>query len=357
MLRKYLEAVVYDGFGRKPDNPVGALHSDRHRALLAHLRAAAGAASDGDRQVLREAAVVDTDRAIRLKGVCDRLHRSSIEFLVLKGAAFSHLAYPAPHLRPRNDDDIWVRERDFTAACDVLEASGYRAQLELTSSEVTRQRHFSGTGAIQDHEVDLHWRPVNPSTFDGLPSFDECLSQSVTLDAIGGQVRAPGRVHALLLACAHRVAHHTETEDAMWHCDIHFLANALGPADWREFESQAGRARIARICGESLRYVMTRLGTSVPPALVDRLVHVEGEPSSRYLRPLGPLGDLWLELRARDGVQARLRLLTHHVLPPRDYVAARYGYSGVALLPLLYAHRAIHGFAQWTAEFVSRLAR
>lgn len=357
MLRKYLEGVRDDDSGGRDDNPVGGLHSDRHRALLAHFRMSNGDATDDDRRVLREAAVVDADRSRRLRRLVDQLAGHDIDALILKGAAFAHVAYPAPYLRPRNDDDVWVRERDFAAACALLEGSGYAPRVEVTSAEITKQRHFVARDALAPHQVDLHWWPVNPSAFEHLPAFDECFDQSVTLEAIGAGVRAPGCVHALLLACAHRVAHHTETEDAMWHCDIHFLAGRLGAADWRAFESQARRAQVARIAGASLRYVMNRLGTDVPEDIVERLLQVEGEPSSRYLRPLGPLGDLWLELRARDGVQQRLRLLTHHVLPPREYVAARYGYTGVAWLPFFYAHRAINGFAHWTAELVARLAR
>jgi hypothetical protein len=289
--------------------------------------------------------------------VTDQLYQKGIENLVLKGAAFSHLAYPEPHLRPRNDDDLWVRERDFPEACRLLESLGYRAQVELTSAEITRQRHFIVRGQHGSHEVDLHWWPLNPSAFDTLPSFDECWRQSIPLAAIGPDVRALGRVHALLLACAHRVAHHTETEDAMWHCDIHFLASALTPDDWREFESVAVRAGVARIAASALQYVTKNVGTHVPADLVERLLRVDGEPSARHLRPLGPLGDLWIELRARTDLQSRVRLLTHHVLPPREYVAARYGYNGVALLPFLYAHRALNGLAHWTVELVSRLSR
>jgi hypothetical protein len=356
LLRKYLEGVVDDGFGGQPDRAVGRLHSDRHRVLLAFLRVPDGDATDRDRALLREAAALDAHRTVRLQGVVRQLNRNAIDCLILKGAAFSH-HYPALHLRPRNDDDLWVRERDFTAACAVLEAAGYQPHLEVTSSEITRQRHFVRRDQRGSHDLDLHWWPVNPSAFDQLPPFDECFGASVTLEGIGAELRAPGRVHGLLLACAHRVAHHTETEDAMWHCDIHFLASAFTPADWRAFELQARRAGVARVSGVALQYVTSTLGTRVPRDVVERLLLVAGEPSSRYLRALGPLRDFWLELRARDGARARLRLLTHHVLPPREYVRSRYGYNGVALLPFLYAHRAINGFAHWTAEFVSRLAR
>jgi hypothetical protein len=348
--------VLEDGFVSPSDRTV-KLHSDRHHVLLAFVRSADGEATETDRTILREAAVADAHHTVALQRVVDELARRDIDSLVLKGAGISHAAYPEPYLRPRNDDDIWVRERDFEAACAGLAGAGYAPQLEVTSPEITRQRHFVARGARFDHEVDLHWWPVNPTAFDALPSFDECHRESIPLAAIGAHVRAPGPAHALLLACAHRVAHHTETEDAMWHCDLHFLAGVLSPADWAAFEELARRARVARITGVALHYVMTRLGTRVPPGLVERLQQVEGEAASRYLRPLGPLHDFWLEWRARAGVQRRLRLVTHHVLPPRAYVAARYGYDGVALLPFYYAHRVINGLAQWTAELMARRNR
>ena len=356
-IKSYLEAVLDDGFAGCQDRPVGAVHSDRHRVLLAHFRLRSGDATEHDRDALRDAAVLDAQRTIRLRQITDQFACKNIRCLILKGAAFSALAYPAPHLRPRNDDDVWVRQTDFAVACDVLAAAGYEAQVEVTSSEITRQRHFVARGHFLAHEVDLHWWPVNPSAFDALPSFDECFARSESLDAIGRNARAPGPVHALLLACAHRVAHHTETEDAMWHCDLYFLAQRLAAAEWAEFESLARRAKIARVSGVALQYVVTRLGTDVPHDVIDRLTRVDGEPSSRYLRPLGPLRDFWLELTARRSVLARLRFVAHHLLPPRHYVAARYRYNGVVLLPLFYAHRAISGFAHWTAEFVARLAR
>jgi hypothetical protein len=356
MLLNYLEAVVVDEYRQLTDAPVGVPHSDRTRVLLAYLREQDNRAAEEDRRLLREAAALEAYRAAALGRIAQALAVDGLDCLVLKGAAFSYTAYPAPHLRPRNDEDLWVRASDFERACGVLERCGYTPQVELTSSEVTRQRHFTSVCAPA-HQVDLHWWPVNPSAFDSLPTFDACRDQAVALAAVGPDVYAPGPVHALLLACAHRVAHHTATEDAMWHCDVHFLADTLQPGDWVRFEAEARSAAIARICGVELSHARATLGTPVPAALVERLLAVEGEASARYLRSLGPLRDLWLELAARETIASRVRLLTEHVFPPRHYVAARYGYRGVALLPLFYAHRAVNGFAHWTAELVSRLAR
>lgn len=356
MIRRYLEGIVDDRNASGSKKPVAVLHSDRHGALLAHLRVRDGDASDGDRALLREAAVLDARAAARLSRATDLLNSRGIDCLVLKGAAFSAV-YPDPHLRPRNDDDLWVRTSQFPSAAAALQAGGYHAENEITSSEITRQRHLVTLDESGRHDIDLHWWPVNPSAFDALPSFDECFERSVRLTAVDDHVRTPAPVYALILACAHRVAHHTETEDAMWHCDLHFLARSLAPGDWPAFELLARRARIARIAGVQLQYVNTMIGTDVPRDVVERLLAVEGESSVQYLRPLGPLRNLWLELRARPSLVSRIRLLLHHLIPPRAYVAARYGYEGLALLPLLYAHRVVHGFAQWTAEFVARAAR
>lgn len=364
-LFQYLQGVVCDGPARPdPSTSLGAgtttdglPHSDRHLVLLSYLRDCSGEASAEDKLALREAAVLEAERAARLGRVCGELARHRLDALVFKGAAHSYTMYPESHLRSRNDDDLWVRRADFGTACAVLEQLGYTPPVEITSPAITRQRHFARRDGVLLHQIDLHWWPVNPSAFDRLPDFDTCFAVSVPLTALGPWVRVPAPVHALLLACAHRVAHHTPTEDAMWLCDLHFLASALTVEDWGAFERIARDARVAQVCGLELSRARTVLGTPVPPEIIGRLVNVRGELSARYMRPLGPLGDLWRELTAPSGVTARARLLAEHLLPPREYVAARYGYHGVALLPLFYAHRAVNGLVNWTAQLMARLAR
>lgn len=357
LLIKYLESVVCDDPSAPDDKAVGVPHSDRHLVLLSYLRHLDGDASDEVRRRLREAIAIEAERAQALHQLTTLLARAHIGSLILKGAALSYTAYPAPHLRPRNDDDLWVRETDFARACALVEEAGYHAEIEMTASDITRQRHFHLERRATAHRIDVHWWPVNPSAFDALPVFDACLLRSVPLPGVGPHARAAGPVDALLLACAHRVAHHTISEDAVWLCDLHFLVNGFTADDWIDFEARARASGVARICGLELERARETLGTPAPPGIVNRLTAVEGEASAQYLRPLGPLRDLWLELRARGGWGPRLRLLAHHVVPPREYVAARYGYRGAILLPFLYAHRAVNGLAHWTAHLMARLAR
>ena len=356
LLLEYLQSVVADDPETPDDKAVGVPHSDRHLVLLAHLQHLEGDDSSHVRQQIRQAIAVEAVRVGALARVIAVLAAANIPSLILKGAALSYTVYPAPHLRPRNDDDLWVREADFTRACAVVQAHGYQPEVEVTAADITRQRHFHATGGSMVHKIDLHWWPVNPSAFDHLPPFDACFAESVPLAAVGPHARAPGPVHGLVLACAHRVAHHTQTEDAMWLCDLHFVADSLTAIDWATVEATAHASQVARLTGTELARVRTTLDTPVPSPVIDRLSAVRGELSAHYLRPLGPLRDLWFELRARPDWSTRARLLGSHLLPPREYVAARYGYQGAVLLPFFYAHRAVRGLAHWTAQFFARLA-
>jgi hypothetical protein len=357
LLTSYLGRVFAEDLQPGEDPAPGVPHSDRHHALSAFLRWESGLATPGDEQRLREAAVVEARAAAALAGAVEVLAAHGIDSLVLKGAAYSYTAYPASYLRARHDDDLWVRHADFERACAVLIDAGYSPQVAITASEITRQRHFERRIGSFVHQVDLHWWPVNPSAFDTLPDFDCCFRDSVVLREVGPNVRAPGRVHALVLACAHRVAHHTPTEDAMWLCDVHFLAGTLDGGDWTAFDACARAAAVAKICALELTRARDALGTRLPDTLVADLRLVEGEASAKYVEPLGLLRNLWLEAVSRNSWRARLRLLRSHVMPPPSYVKARYGYDGVALLPFLYAHRAISGLARWTAELLVRASR
>jgi hypothetical protein len=44
---------------------------------------------------------------------------------------------------------------------------------------------------------------------------------------------------------------------------------------------------------------------------------------------------------------AGARLLREHLFPPAEYMQAKYGFRGAALLPALYASRLVSGVWKW----------
>lgn len=339
---------------------LAALARSRAGVMLAHLITTSSHPSS--REVtraadarLREAAAVEAARAHRLAAVVTHLEARGVPVLLMKGAALSLTCYPAPHLRPRHDDDLLVDPSRFDEACAALEAAGYVAEPQVAAAGITGQRHFARADAHGAHHVDLHWRPVNPVAFADLPPFVELWDASVPLPGHDG-VRGLGAEHALLLACVHRVAHHTPTEDPQWLLDIHLLATRLEAAQWESFAALAVRSRQAAVCAAELARARAVFDTPVPDGVFDSLGRMSGEPSEAHLAAHDPLRVQWLNLRHAAGWRAKLDLVRQHLVPPAAYMRARYGVSHAALLPWCYAHRAVTGLTRWIREALARSA-
>ena len=70
------------------------------------------------------------------------------------------------------------------------------------ASYVTRPRN------APVHVVDLHWRIANPQRVRPVLAYEELAAAAEPVPALAPRARGLRRVHALLLACVHRVAHH-----------------------------------------------------------------------------------------------------------------------------------------------------
>jgi hypothetical protein len=307
--------------------------------------------------VVRDAAVVDTWRSAACAEALERIDAAGVPTLVMKGASLSLTCYPAPHLRPRDDDDLLVPEAQFETALDALRDAGYQVEPQQEDARVTRQRHLTRRLPWGVHQVDLHRRPLNPVAFDGLPAFERLAAEAVRLPALGRAARGLGRVHTVIFLCAHRVAHHTVTTDRQWLLDLHFAASALSDAQWGEVAPGAIEAGVAAICLFELRRAVEVLGTAVPPPVLSALGRVRGEASASHLRDLGPLYVEWLNLRHLPDTAARLAFVRAHVLPPAEYMRARFDGSPTAPLAWLYCRRLAGGLTRWAREFVWRRRR
>lgn len=304
------------------------------------------------RAVLRDLAAREALAVSRLAAVLRALATTDVTAIVLKGAALAYTVYPEPWLRPRNDDDLLVAPDRFDCARGVLESLGYLERASNPGPAYTAQSHFERRDGSSTHFVDLHWRPAIPAAFHALPPHDELLHDAVALPAISAEARAPSPAHALLLACAHRVAHHGPSEDPQWLIDVHLLSQALAPAGWRAFCGAALRSRLAEVCRFELARAVEQLGTPVPPGVLDTLGRAHGEPSARHLGAGSRLQRLWLDFGDRGGCERWTNLLAR-LLPPPSYMRARYG-APWPLVPFTYAWRATAGAGRWIADALAR---
>jgi hypothetical protein len=106
------------------------------------------------------------------------------------------------------------------------------------------------------------------------------------------------------------------------------------------------------VCARGVLDAADCLGTSLSDSFRDalqRMVKAGGnDPVAVYLADGARQVDMLLsDFRALGSWRARGRLLREHVLPSRDYLAARYGPRARLLAPVFYVYRLCVGAPRW----------
>jgi hypothetical protein len=309
-----------------------------------------------DREAIQSAIVSQllNDEASR---VLEALARAGARPLLMKGAGLAHTHYAVPSLRPRSDTDLFMRGDEITIGRRVLQELGYVQAAQISGQLLTGQCAY-----VKDdchgvrHAYDIHWAAANPRLFAELLTVDECESQAVRVAALGDHAWSLGAVHALLLACVHRVAHHNDTGMLLWIHDIHLLASRLNQDQADEFGTLAAKKGVKSLCARGLALANLCFATRAPGSLLGALNTGESEPSAAYLGGRMRNVDVLLsDLHTLPDGRRRLQLLREHVFPPAKYMLQRYGLADrrllpgflPVLLPFLYADRVIRGMPRW----------
>lgn len=298
-------------------------------------------------------AAVDLVREVELRRVVDALHASQRGAIWLKGAPLAYRLYPRPDLRPRLDADVLIRDSDRSAVHDDLVRLGYTRALDAGGAQRTYQATYTrDLGPRLVNALDVHWRVANPQVFANLLSYDEVAAAAVPAPRLSPVAMAAGNVHAMLLACVHRIAHHDGVERLIWLYDIHLLSRVLEASEWRAFVDLARDRGVAEICRASLRHAVEAFGTAAPEGIDAAL----GAPTTRgrltagYLVPQRPIWRLAADLRAVSSWRNRWRLAQEHLFPPADYMRQVYAPASHAPLAWLYVRRAALGARRFFAR-------
>jgi hypothetical protein len=303
----------------------------------------------------RRHAAIDTAREVELRRLLAALEVRGVRALLMKGAHLAYTHYGRPDLRPRIDTDLLVARTDRETAVEVLSACGYESTGHVPGTLVMYQAcYVKRRQGVQLHVVDVHWKVANPQVFSDLVSYDELQASAVALPALGAGAWGLSDVHALLIACVHRVAHHYDAGKLIWLYDIHLIASRLPPGEWRTFEALCQSRGVARVCRRSLERASAAFGTALPSVVLSGLDRVMSEtevataaflePGRRHVEQV--VGDL----RALPSWGDRARLVRQHVFPPASYMRGSYAPSSGAPLAVLYVRRALQGAWKWLAR-------
>jgi hypothetical protein len=281
--------------------------------------------------------------------VIERLVGEGIHPLLFKGSALAYTCYPEPWLRPRLDTDLLIRPDDLRKATRAFESIGYARGMRTSGEHVTHQCTYTSTARGPLMAFDVHWKLADPQVFADLFSYDELAREAVEVPQLGPKAKALSDVHALIVACMHRVAHHYDREILILLYDIDLLARRLSSAEWVQVARVAAEKRICAVTARGLDLAVRLLRSPVPPNVTDALAHPSAfEPTAAYLRSdLRKIDVLMSDLRELKGWRQRLTLVREHLFPPPAFILRSYGKSQTLLLPLLYLHRVFSGAHGW----------
>ena len=322
-------------------------------APLLATTAAIDAWPDPVKQALRAArrddAVLEALRRQMLQQVVAAFSAGDVRCLVIKGAQLGYTHYAHPWLRPRSDTDLLIRPADCGRADAALRALGYLPKPQISGSLVNHQLQYERADRFGlTDTIDLHWKITNPHLFADVLTFDELVAKANPIPQLS-EALGPSAVHALLLSCVHRVAHHLNSDLLMWLHDIHLLVSAMDARERDEFVELACRKRVRAICAAGLDNAQRYFGTVHPAGWRNRLdvaASDDPEPSSVFLRPGARRIDMMLwDLRALGSWTRKVRLLQETMFPPAAYVRARYG--ATTPLAFAYVNRIITGARRW----------
>ena len=301
-------------------------------------------------EVFRGHLAVESLRRRELANVLDALAAENICPILFKGAALAYQCYESPAARPRSDVDLIVREEDVNRVRGIMHALGYSAPAYCDGELVFRQFELSKRDAFGvDHAFDVHWKISTQVVFADVLGYEALSAGSVEVPSLGPRARAAGPVHALLLACIHPAMHHRNEARLLWTYDVHLLASRLTAAELQRFAALALETRVASVCAYQLARARARFGTALPASVLDTLsTQSLPEASAQYLlRERRWHHEMVASMRALPRWRDRVQLAREVVLPSRRYMLVAYdipgGARGAALLPALYAHRALYG--------------
>ncbi len=182
---------------------------------------------------------------------------AGIDYLLMKGAPLSYSLYPQAHLRERCDTDIlFASKEEAESAWNVLQKIGYQRR-NTTSGEFVGYQ-FSCSREVSHgftQALDMHSKLNDYEFFASTFSFADLYQQSTIVTQLAETAHALNPIHALLLACMHRVAHipRGEGNRLIWLYDMHLLSSTFSDSEWQAFCQLAQEKAIAGVCLDSLQ--------------------------------------------------------------------------------------------------------
>ena len=293
------------------------------------------------------AAATELQQEHELRQMLALFVEAEIPFLLIKGTPLGYSHYSQSYLRSRCDTDmLFATLGDAEQAWHLLKDHGYTRPNAVSGEYVSHEFScYKNDKLGVGHALDMHWKLSNAQRFARAFTFAELADSPTPITELGEHVHALGPVHALFLACMHRIAHKPEGMEnrLIWLFDIHLLTENFDDTQWQQFLSMAKDKGMCGICLDGIQQTMMTFYTDIPEHALGQLE--EAASKEKYSTEMGQsrLAMELSNLRALPGWKDRVGLIKERVFPDANYMMLKYDTQKKSLLPYLYVKRAAGG--------------
>ena len=178
-----------------------------------------------------------------------------------------------------------------------------------------------------------------------------CLRQPLT--ALSETAYGLGNVHALLVACMHRLAHASDGSSGklIWLYDIKLLAGIFSELEWRGLIDLAQQRQQATAVLDGLALSREYLDAVFPEWVETALVQAAEQESFQVKDAGNKLKVEWFNFKSLPSWKQRVAFLRQHLFPPAAYMRGKYSEQRAWMLPLLYLKRLFGGLVRRSRRF------
>jgi hypothetical protein len=265
-----------------------------------------------------------------LAAVLTALEMAGIQALALKGAAYAAAFYPEPSSRRNTDHDILVAPNMRKHAHAILLTMGFHAANAQVFQNICGQANYRlvTSSVAQPVEIDLHWELGN--NFALYQCFDFADLHASAVEVLIDDVRClrPNDLVCALHCALNYLSDHPQQRSYLALLDLMLIAHDFSAMQQRQL---LALARATKTIG-ALQFAVIELKTVFLVSLLDEIgddwLHdIQTDPLLNALENRFQGSEFWWPMTTPRSIWAKLHFLYRQLLPPGDYMRARYADS------------------------------
>ncbi len=267
-----------------------------------------------------------------LSAVLAALKKAGINALLLKGAAYAAAFYPEPNARRNTDHDILVAPKMRKNAHAILIAMGFRAATAQVFQSICGQANYRlhTSATVTPVEIDLHWELGNNFALYQCFDFAQLHASSVEVLIADIHVLRPNDLVCALHCALNYLSDHPQQRSYLALLDLMLIAHDFSAIQQRQL---LALARTTKTLG-ALQFALLELKKVFGVDLLggigagdDWISDIRNDALFTALESRFQGSEFWWPMTTPRAISAKLHFLYRQLLPPSDYMRARYAGS------------------------------